>query len=175
MNPNQIPLPDGLDFYPFFKKEGPREEYVFVTSFKIEYTIKFKPSSYIFGEDKPYARLLYEFSILAQFHGPESYVRDDKIAVTVVAIFISFYNHKSENISFYICDSSDSRQHVRKRKFDGWFDEYNRGAFFKLEGVIKDREGIQYPVAIIIRSTNPFKDQLVLDFAQLLTGINEGK
>lgn len=175
MNPAQIPLPDGLEYYPFIKKEGEREEYVFVTNYKVEYTLKFKPSPYIFGEDKPYARLLFEFSVLAQFSGLESYVRDDKIAATVAAIFIDFYNSKMENISFYICDSSDSRQHVRKRKFDGWFSEFNKGAFFKLDGEIKDEEGIRYPVAIIIRSNNPFRGQLAVDFVNLLAGINEGK
>jgi hypothetical protein len=175
MNPNQIPLPDGLDYYSFIKVEGQWEEYIFFTNFEVEYTLQFKSSPYVFGEDKPYASLLYEFSVLAQFSGPHSYVRDDKIAATVVAIFIDFYNGKGENISFYICDSSDSRQHVRKRKFDGWFGEYNKGAFFKLDGEIKDEEGIRYPVAIIIRSNNPFKDQLAVDFVNLLAGLNEGK
>jgi Family of unknown function (DUF6169) len=175
MNQNQIPLPDGLDFYSFIKKEGPKEEYGFVTTYNVEYTIKFKSSAYIFGEDKPYAPLLYEFSILAQFSGPESYVRDDRISATVVAIFIDFYNRKSENISFYICDSSDSRQHVRKRKFDSWFSEYNKGAFIKFDGEIQDRDGVRYPVAIIMRHNNPFKNELAVDFVNLLAGINDGK
>lgn len=162
--------------YEFAKsKDGANHICRFETVRGIIYTVIFKPSSYIFGEQQPYASLLFEFSILAKFSGPESYVRDDLIAPTVVAIFLDFYNSHDENISFYICDSSDGKQHVRKRKSDMWFDEYNRGAFIKIDSDIKDAEGTKYPVAFIMRSENKYRKELINAFSELIAEYNDGK
>ncbi len=106
-------LPDE-NHYVFYKEESYHTAYFFKTINDVEYKVVFKPSPYIFGEDKPYASLLYEFSVLAKFEGPHSYLRDDLIATTVAVIFLNFYNYHNENICFYICDSADGRQHVRK-------------------------------------------------------------
>jgi len=163
------------NYYLFDKIESHRNIYLFKTSHDVEYKVIFKPSPYIFGEDKPYASLLYEFSVLAQFAGPQSYVRDDLIAPTVVAIFLDFYNQHDENVCFYICDSADGRQHVRKRKFDMWFNEYNRGAFLKLESEIKDTDGNWYPVAIIMKKDNVYRNDIAKAFSNLISGYNDDK
>ena len=168
-----FPTPE--NYYLYYKAEGYDSAYFFKTSYDVEYKVIFKPSPYIFGEDKPYAYLLYEFSVLAKFAGSHSYTRDDLIAPTVVAIFLDFYNRHDENICFYICDSSDGRQHVRKRKFDMWFNEYNRGAFLKLDSEIKDIDGVWYPVAIIMKNDNVYRVDIIEAFLNLISGYNEEK
>ncbi len=105
----------------------------------------------------------------------QSYVRDDLIATTVAIIFLDFYNHHDENVCFYICDSADGRQHVRKRKFDMWFSQYNRGAFMKIDAVIKDTPGIDYPVAIILKRTNTYRNDIFYDFLKLIDRYNNEK
>lgn len=162
--------------YPFsFKQKDAFSLYTFNTIAEVGYTIVFKPSPYLFGEEKPYAFLLFEFSILAKFAGPQSYVRDNLIAPTIIAIFLDFFEKNNRNVSFYICDSSDGRQHVRKRKFDSWYDEYNRGAFIKLDDIIRDEKGILFPVSIIMYKQNPFLKEIAEAFWILVEENNKGK
>lgn len=68
------------DHYVYQKAEDINSVYFFKTIYDVEYKVIFKPSPYIFGEDKPYANLLYEFSLLAKFTSSHSYNRDDLIA-----------------------------------------------------------------------------------------------
>lgn len=163
------------EHYPFEKPGASRREYTFLTGYEVIYRILFKPSPYVFGEDKPYAHLIYEFSILAEFAGPQSYVRDDLIAPTVVAIFLDFYNRNDQNVCFYICDSSDGKHHVRARKFDMWFRQYNRGAFSKLDSDLLDTNGDTIPVSIILTKSNIYLEAINQAFLQLITGYNDEK
>lgn len=168
-----FPLPD--EYYPFKNVGGQTNKFFFRTLYDVEYTVVFKPSPYIFGEEKPYAQLLFEFSILAKFAGLQSYVRDDLIAATVAAIFLTFYNEHDQNVCFYICDSSDGKQHVRKRKFDMWFNQYNHGAFSKFDSYLNDADGVVYPVAIIMASDNLYREDISRAFTNLITGYNDEK
>lgn len=170
----ELSLPEE-NYYFFYKTESNNTAYFFKTKFKVEYKVIFKPSSYIFGEEKIYASLLYEFSVLAKFEDVQSYRQDDLIAPTVAIIFLDFYNQQDKNVCFYICDSSDGRQHVRKRKFDTWFNNYNRGAFIKLDSELKDTDGINYPIAIIMRNNNIYKTDIVKAFSILISGYNDEK
>lgn len=168
-------LPTPENYYLYDKVKNYDTAYFFKTTYEVEYKIIFKPSPYIFGESKPYARLLFEFSVLAKFAGSHSYMRDDLIAPTVVAIFLDFYKQHDENVCFYICDSSDGKQHVRKRKFDMWFNEYNRGAFVKLDAEIKDSAGIWYTVALIMRNNNFYRREIIESFTNLVVTTNDEK
>lgn len=51
---------------------------------------------------------------------------DRRIEITIVAIISVFLSEK-ENSVIYICDDSDNRHHIRKRKFDGWFKKNQTG------------------------------------------------
>lgn len=88
------------EYYLFERVEDQRIEYFFKTIHDVEYKAIFKPSPYIFGEDKPYAPLLYEFSVLAKFSGPKSFVRDDLIAPTVVQSFLIFTINTMRTFAF---------------------------------------------------------------------------
>lgn len=78
-------------------------------------------------------------------------------------------------MTIYICDSSDFKQHVRKRKFDQWFTQYNQGFFVKVDEQIKDIDGAYYPVAIIMKPSNPYRLQVFEAFVKLADSYNNDK
>jgi len=51
---------------------------------------------------------------------------DRRIEITIVAI-ISVFLSEMENSVIYICDDSDNRHHIRKRKFDEWLKKNQTG------------------------------------------------
>ncbi|MGN7721339.1 DUF6169 family protein [Chitinophaga sp. 22620] len=57
---------------------------------------------------------------------------DPRIADTVFEIITDFLDVKRKAF-VYICDSSDSRELARKRKFDLWFAKYSKDLFAKCE------------------------------------------
>lgn len=48
---------------------------------------------------------------------------DLKIGATICSIIERFFEN-NQNVALYVCDNSDSKQLVRKRKFDIWFATY---------------------------------------------------
>ena len=52
---------------------------------------------------------------------------------------MNFYSRKNNAISIYICESSDGKELVRKRKFDQWFQEYNDDTFIKIDKNLIDK------------------------------------
>ena len=162
--------------YEFSFENGADNSYIFQIVAGIIYEIKFKPSPYLFS-NALFANYTYEFS-LALIYKPPDYINlpDILLAPTVINIFLDFYNRfDNNNITVYICDSLDYKQHVRKRKFDTWFNEYNKGMFVKLDEEIKDTDGIEYPVAIIIKPLNPYRQQIFEAFISLIDSYNDGK
>ncbi len=57
---------------------------------------------------------------------------DERIAITIVSILQSFLQGL-QNAVVYICDSSDERHLLRKRKFNAWFHQYDDGTIIKVE------------------------------------------
>lgn len=147
MQKKELSLP-GYEYYEYVFEGGINNLYSFQTWCGVVYEIKFKPSPYIFGEDSVFAPYVYEFSILISYK-PEGVIKlasDKLIPNTVVTIFLDFYKNNDNNVCIYICDSSDSKQHVRKRKFDLWFLQFNKGDFIKIDEKFIDRDGTEYPV-----------------------------
>ena len=158
-------LPD--KYYPFKTSGGSQTSYSFLTVNDVEYQVVFKPTANILGNDQPYSHLLYEFSMLAKFAGPQSYVRDDLIGATVAAIFLNFYNQHDQNVCFYVCDFSDEKQHVRSRKFNDWYMEANRGAFIKLDVLFKGYDDVTVPASMVIAKDNQVQKRNNNVFPQL--------
>ena len=78
-----------------------------------------------------------------------------------MAIFIDFYNKIGNAISIYICDSSDGREFIRKRKFDSWFSEFHDDIFLKINQVILDNDNRKFPISLIIGKDNPFRHKII--------------
>ena len=165
------------EFYSFEFLGGVNNVYNFITVHEVVYAIKFKPSAYIFPQHVSFAEYIFEFSLILIFR-PEGKLKiasDHRIPKTVLAIFFNFFERCSNNVCVYICDSSDSKQFVRKKKFDRWYNDFNTGGFSKLDEVLIDSKGGQYPVAVILKSNNPFKLEVFKAFSELVVKTNNEK
>ena len=79
-----------------------------------------------------------------------------------MAIFIDFYFKKGNAVSIYICDSSDGKEFIRKKKFDQWFNEFNNETFLKIDEMIVDKNKNKFPISLIISKSNP-KRTIIID------------
>lgn len=161
--------------YEFTLVGGPKNVYSFQTVNGISYEITFKPTFYLFGEDSLFSPFTYEFSIILVNNPLDREPPADlKIPPTIAAIFAEFFKNAPQTVIVYICDSSDGRQLFRKRKFDRWF-EYYKGAFIKIDTSFDEADGTNYPVSLILKGNNPFRDQVVTQFFSIIDSFNQTK
>ena len=80
---------------------------------------------------------------------------DNVVLDTIAVIFNDFLLKNNNNIAIYICDSSDGRQDLRRKKFDLWFNKYQNEGFLKIDEQILDSKNNHYPISIIIQKKNP--------------------
>jgi hypothetical protein len=162
--------------YDFEYKGGDNNDYTFQTGNGISYSITFKPTFYLFGEDSVFSKNTFEFSIIILINPTEKTPPLDKaIPPTIASIFKDFYENAPETIAIYICDSLDGRQFLRKRKFDDWFQYYKGKLFIKIDSGFKETDGTQYPVSLIIKETHPFRTQIFDEFLNVVNGYNADK
>lgn len=149
--------------------------YFFKTHAHVFYRIEFRPTGYVFGEDIIWSNYCYEFSIKLSANSPQKPPFDEFVAPTIAAIFIDFFTEKEKAI-LYTCDTSDRRHTARMYKFNRWFEQFNKGDFFKINASIPDpAHKVTYFNSLIIRQDNPFKDEIVAAFEELMGGLEEGK
>jgi len=155
--------------YQFIFDGGTDNSYFFETNSGIVYQIKFKPTPYLFGNDcKEISEYIYEFAILVEYNVTQKLPSNDKkIGATVVAVFIDFYLRIGKAISVYICDSSDGKEFIRKRKFDQWFTEFNDDTFVKIDEMITDKNKNKFPISLIISKSNPYRSQIFEAFIEI--------
>lgn len=69
----------------------------------------------------------------------------------------------------YICETGDSRQSMRNRLFEFWFNSSPRKfEFIFISANIEDAEGVQNYVAIISRLDNPQLKDVVSEFTETM-------
>jgi len=155
---------------------GPGNIYNFETQSGILYEVALKKTDYLFGLNSPFSEQTFEFSILVAHNPKKSNPGYDRlVAPTISAILINFFEINQENIVIYICDSADRRPHLRKIKFDRWFDLFKGENFLKIDDFIKDQSNENYPVSLIIKRQNPNKIEIVTKFLELIVRLNSGK
>ena len=147
---------------------GTNNSYVFETSNEIVYEIKFKHSPYLLNENAEYSKWIYEFVIdIAINNYGKKPLLDIAVSETVASIFKDFFNKNSYNICIYICDSSDGRQEIRRRKFDDWFYKYQTDSFMKLDEVLVDSNQNRFPISMVVLKNNPLFKEIVFAFAEI--------
>jgi hypothetical protein len=170
-NDLEKPLP-----YEYTFGNDKNNSYFFVTENKLAYLVKFKPTDYFFSENLGYNSHTFEF-IIEVYENPigKTPPLDGRTAATVAKIFIDFFDRSDKTIAVYICDSSDSRQFARKRKFNLWFEAFNTdNRYVKVDTSIIDNEGIYYPVSIMVRKDNPNAGAILSEFVRVIQGISKG-
>ena len=161
--------------YKFFFSAGINNSYFFETTDGIIYEIRFKPTPYLFHQEKSeISKSIFEFSILVEYN-PKNKLpsTEKKIGETVVAIFLDFYKKNGDPISIYICDSSDGKELIRKRKFDNWFVEFNDENFIKIDETLIDHDNNKFPISLILSKSNPYRIEIIEAFIQI--AINNNK
>ncbi len=165
------------EFYSFKFTGGINNVYNFITINDVFYEVRFKPSGYIFPQPSVFAKYIFEFALILVSH-PNDQTKtpsDRRIPKTVFLIFLNFFERCSDNICVYICDSSDSKQFVRKKKFDQWYNDFNTGGFSKLDETFFDSSGGRYPVSVVLKANNPFKLEVFKAFSDLVIRENNEK
>ena len=146
---------------------GLNNSYFFETVNKIVYEIKFKPSPYLLAGNE-FSELIYEFVIdVAINDSGKNPPLDNKVSLTIAEIFKEFFNAYSKNVCIYICDSSDNRQDIRRKKFDQWFYKYQNDSFIKIDEILVDSNKNRYPVSMVILKRNPYIKQIMAAFIEL--------
>lgn len=74
---------------------------------------------------------------------------------------------KREHVAVYVCDDSDGKGHVRKRKFDGWFYYHTAGSYIKHDRPFIEANGFVYYASIILLADNPLRQQIIAAFDNL--------
>jgi hypothetical protein len=157
--------------YLFSNLNDSSNSYLFETDLEIIYQIKFKPTPYLFGDHIiDVSEYIFEF-IIDVVNNPNSKLppNDKKVGATVVAIFIDFYAKIGNAVSIYICESSDGKEFIRKRKFDQWFAQFNDNTFVKIDEMIVDSNKKLFPISLIISKLNPKRAMIIDAFIEIAT------
>ncbi|MGV3461705.1 MAG: DUF6169 family protein [Flavobacterium sp.] len=156
--------------YPFLFIGGVNNSYTFETDNAIAYEIKFKPSPYLFSGNE-FSELIFEFVIdIAINESGKNPPLDYLVSETIAEIFKEFFNNYSKNVCIYICDSSNNRQDIRRKKFDQWFYKYQNDSFIKVDEILVDSNKNRYPISMIILKRNPYIKQIISAFIELSEG-----
>lgn len=155
---------------------GINNSYVIVTKSDVIYEIKFKPSTYIVDIENQDENSIFEFVIEVLFKPNNVALTLDKfLAPTINQIFKDFYNLNNDSVTIYICDSSDGKQFIRKRKFDYWFSEFNDNTFVKFDDVLLDNERNNFPISFILKKNNPNFLKILNNFLNFISENNNDK
>lgn len=149
--------------------------YLFETSHQIGYAIKFKPTGYIF-EEYIWAYYCFEYIIEIRYNLTNTTPPlDHSLSLTIASIFNDFFRDK-EKVVTYICDTADGKELARFRKFNIWFNKFNTDFFLKVDKSFYDsKQHITYYNSLIIRQDNPYKEEIIEAFEDLIGGFEEDK
>lgn len=164
-------------YYDFEFRGTVDNKYGFETELGIVYEVKFRPSNYLLGDENTiYASYIYEF-IIEVVYNPlgKNPPLDKLVSKTISEIIKDFYYKKNGSVCIYICDSSDGKQVLRRRKFDDWFHSEHNFGLIKIDKKIRDSRGNSYPISLIIQQKNPYFIEIVDDFRKIALENNENK
>jgi len=119
----------------------------------------------MFSDYPAIAENIFSFNIDVLDGDADSSITDDRIGVTLLAVFNQFFK-KLENVGVYVCDSIDDRQLARKRKFDLWFWKYNDGSLLKEDGMALI-EGVEIYNSLLLHKANKRLTEIILAYKEL--------
>lgn len=141
----------------------------FTTTTGIVYACYFLSYAEYFSEYEEIADNVYAFNVEIIKGRKTGISADERIARTIIEIIKTFLS-ALENAVVYVCDMSDGKELLRKRKFDQWFRKYDDGTIIKVDGHIAVPNFNIYN-AILIHKENPRKNR----FIEAFNDLNEGE
>ncbi len=139
--------------------------YSFTSVAGTSYLCYFIPYDYLFANYPLIAPYIYSFNLDVEKGKSKEQPLDIRIGITVAKI-IKEYLHDNDNAVVYVCDSSDYREHLRKRKFDNWFKKNDDGSIIKIDRKIVIAETVLFN-SLLIHKDNPFKNNFIEVFIEL--------
>ena len=138
--------------------------YKFVSAFDVSFSVAFENNELLESGES------YQFA-LTNYEGKKS-PRDLKVRETILAIIEEFFQ-KNEAALLYICETGDNMQKMRHRLFHFWFSIYaENNEYLFLPQVVYDEEDNENYAALIIRRDNPSFNDLVTEFTNTITLLN---
>lgn len=134
----------------------------FTTANGTVYLCYFISYSEYFKDYKEIAGNIFSFNVEI-IHGRKSGISsDERVGRTIIEIVKDFLSGL-ENAVVYVCDASDGRELLHKRKFDQWFRKYDDGTIIKINGHIAVPDFNIYN-AILIHKENKRKNLFIEAF-----------
>jgi hypothetical protein len=137
----------------------------FTTVAGIKYACYFLSYAEYFKDYKEIAGSIYSFNVEVLESKRKGPAPDERAGLTIVDVVKQFLE-ELENAVVYVCDTSDGRELVRKRKFDNWFKKYDDGTIIKVDGHIAVPNFNIYNT-ILIHKDNPKKNLFIKAFNDL--------
>lgn len=137
----------------------------FTTANGTAYLCYFLSYSEYFKNYKEIADNIYSFNVEVLKGRNTGISSDEKIGRTIIEIVKAFLSGL-ENAVVYVCDTSDGKELLRKRKFDQWFKKYDDGTIIKVDGHIAVPNFNIYN-AILIHKENQKKNRFIEAFNDL--------
>lgn len=167
----QLSLEDAYEFRFIGEKNN---RYLFDTDGGITYEVKFVPSGYLWESNPFYADYTHEFAFFPlENNTGKNPPLDKKVPLTIALIFNDFFR-ENKNIVVYICDSSDSKQAVRFRKFNTWFNYLKGISFLKMDMTVEDKQEGTIYTSLVMRADNPCMDKVLIEFKNIILKAQEG-
>lgn len=156
--------------YSFQKSKDLFNTYIFETKSNVFYSLKFKHSPFMLGDNKKeFSESIFEF-VIEVFFNPEDKLpaKDDLISETIHQILLDFFQSKNETTCLYICDSSNGKQLVRRRKFNQWFDYFVKSNFVKYDEILFDKNDNEFPFSLIMQKHNKYIPEVIAAFQEII-------
>jgi hypothetical protein len=137
----------------------------FITSAGIVYACYFLSYAEYFKEYREIAGNFYSYNVDVIKGTKAGISSDERTGRTIIEIVKNFLAGL-ENAVVYVCDTSDGKELLRKRKFDQWFRKYDDGTIIKVNGHITAPNFNIYN-AILIHKENLKKNRFIEAFNDL--------
>jgi hypothetical protein len=148
--------------------------YSFTTAANIRYNLAFVEAGVYFEGTSTQHDIRQVYMLNIDKVSPQKPMLDPNVQQTVDCIVRHFFEDKANSL-IYICDTADSRQLARKRKFDKW---YNDGAdndeFIKIDSKIDTPDDV-YFASVIYHVENPFAEALTTGFYEVVESLNKSE
>lgn len=138
--------------------------YKFASAYNVSFSVGFEENELLDSGDS------YQF-VLTNYEGKKS-PRDLNVRDTVLAIIEDFFISNKAAL-LYICETGDGMQRMRNRLFHFWFSVYaENNEFLFLPQVVYDEDDNENYATLIIRRDNPSFNDLVAEFINTITLLN---
>ncbi len=138
------------------------KEYEFTTKAGITYACYFILAENLFSDYTDVASVFYLFNLDVKTGNARKQAPDEAIGNTVTFIIEGFLlQHTSAVV--YVCDSSDERQYLRKRKFDIWFDRFTSSKILKIDSSIESEDYVVLNTLLVSRQ-HPLLESIIAAF-----------